>query len=489
MRAYGSSGLSHHFIACVLITHLPAKVELSRNPELKNEPFLIIRKNRGKRIVLDYSRGIQGVSKGMPLQQALSRSGDVQLIQANESYYQREFNSLINVILQSVPDLEQGELGRLYVDLKGLECMYGDETRLITKLLEAIPINLRPRVGIADGKFPAYISAILAKAGEVKKPPQDVREFLGDQPLRVLPARWRTKKRLHMLGFRTIGEVAALGIGPLQAQFGKEGYRIWELANGTDTSPLIPMKPYREVSEWLSFSTPTQNLSTILVALELLLDKAFGKKNMGGELVRRIILEAQVLGDNAAWRKEFVFKRPVNSSEGAFFPLKGMLESLTLPGPLEELKLTLLDITGDIGMQVSMLSEVRQQAIIEKTVEELSIRLRATPPIYHIRSADLDSIIPEYRKVLISIGSKELKAVNRPVPIEVWRDRNGRPTDVRTGKYLIPVQRIVDVWEIQSYWWREKAVARKYYRVVLDNGEMINVYFDPVASQWYQQKY
>ena len=36
------------------------------------------------------------------------------------------------------------------------------------------------------------------------------------------------------------GQITALPAGPLQAQFGMEGKRIWELARGYDDTPLCP---------------------------------------------------------------------------------------------------------------------------------------------------------------------------------------------------------------------------------------------------------
>ncbi|HZA24247.1 MAG TPA: DNA polymerase Y family protein, partial [Dehalococcoidia bacterium] len=63
--------------------------------------------------------------------------------------------------------------------------------------------------------------------------------------------------------------------GSIQAQFGVEGLKAWQLANGIDHSPLVP-RPFRElVSESLTFPSPTVTLSAILVAIEFLLTRAF----------------------------------------------------------------------------------------------------------------------------------------------------------------------------------------------------------------------
>ena len=44
--------------------------------------------------------------------------------------------------------------------------------------------------------------------------------------------RWR----LRLLGLETMGDIAQLPLGAFQQQFGPEGKRCWELAQGADAA-------------------------------------------------------------------------------------------------------------------------------------------------------------------------------------------------------------------------------------------------------------
>ncbi|MBM3949602.1 MAG: hypothetical protein FJ312_10295 [SAR202 cluster bacterium] len=489
MGAHGSFALPRQRIACVLVTHLPAKAELRRNADLVGKPFIITQGTGSKQAVLDYSSEVRGIVAGMPLQEALSRCNGVRLVQADEPYYQRVFQAIVDALLQRSPVVEKADLGCAYVGLSGLEAMYGGEARLASALLSAVPSDLRPRVGIATGKFPAYIAATFGEPGRAVKVPDDVAGFLHDRSADLLPVSWKVKERLHTHGLHLIGQVVALGVGPLQAQFGSEGRRMWELACGVDASLLVPFKQEETVSEYMAFPTPSVSLPAVLVGVESLVGRAFSQPTLRGRSVRKTLIEAHLMGDNPPWVRDFVFKEPVSSKERAYAPLKAMFEVAKLPAPLEDMRLTLMGLTGDKGLQSSLLMDVRRHDQLRESFAQLAVRLRKEPPIFYIRDAERDSIVPESRRVLVPVGHSTVRAVNEPVPVEVWRDLHGRPTDVVMGRDRIPVASILDTWEVNAYWWRPSAVARRYWRIVLDSGDSFDVFHDPATGQWHRQRY
>ena len=97
-------------------------------------------------------------------------------------HYQLVFDSLIEALESRSPIVEKGELGCAYVDLRGLEEMYGGEARLIATLLQAVPHWFNPRIGVAAGKFPAYVAAVTSNGGRATKAPDNAAEFLQGFP-------------------------------------------------------------------------------------------------------------------------------------------------------------------------------------------------------------------------------------------------------------------------------------------------------------------
>ena len=178
---------SNTTIACVLVTHLRAKVEMRRQPHLKDRPAVIIGRCRGRPVVVDYFPAAAEVVTGMTPEQALSRHPDSIVLEAYEAAYRRAFRRML-ASLQGVSDrVERAELGIAYVGLDGLEAMYGGEARLVAALLNAVPQDLTPRVGVGDAKFPAYVAARAARPLGAVWVPQDVAGFLSPHAIDLLP--------------------------------------------------------------------------------------------------------------------------------------------------------------------------------------------------------------------------------------------------------------------------------------------------------------
>ena len=193
-------------IACVLITHLPAKAEARRNSALRDRPFLITAQSGGGARVLDHSPRLTGVSGGMPLQEALSRCGDASLIEADEAYYSRVFDQTVGRLQDKSPVIEKGEVGCVFLDMRGTEGMHGGDAGIARSLLNAVPDDLGPRVGLAQSKFPAYVAAHTSKPGRATRVSGDPAAFLEDLSLDLLPLSWEDRVRLHGFGIHTMGQ-------------------------------------------------------------------------------------------------------------------------------------------------------------------------------------------------------------------------------------------------------------------------------------------
>ena len=392
--------MAERLIACVLITHLPVKAELRRYPELRRKPVIITESYGSKDLVLDSSSEARGVVSGMSLQEAVSRCKSATLLQADTPHYEAAFDGVISSLEQRSPLVEKAELGCAYVGLDGLEAMYGDEARLIASLLQAVPEEFNPRIGVAGGKFPAYVASVTSSGGRATRVPQDTAGFLKDFSVDLLPLSWNSKERLHRFGLHTLGQLASLKVGSVQAQLKAEGKRAWELASGIDSSPLLPYQREEVVTEFLTFPSPTVTQHAILTAVETLLGRAFTRPLIRGRYVRTATMESQVFR-RPPWTKRFAFKEAVGSKERALFALKSRLDIITMPGPLEDMKLTLAGFTGQSGIQSSLFSDVRKQEQLKEMMRQLEALLGCRPPIYRVRDVEPWSRIPERRQALV----------------------------------------------------------------------------------------
>ena len=171
--------MSESTIACLLVTHLPVKAERQRYPALRGKPLVIVESWGSGETALDSSAEAQGVTAGMTLPEALSRCPEAILLPADRPYYDEVFGRLADALAMRCPVVERGTLGCLYARLEGMAPVYGGEERLIASLLQTAPPIFELRVGVASGKFPAYVSAAASRPGRAVKAPPGTAALLG----------------------------------------------------------------------------------------------------------------------------------------------------------------------------------------------------------------------------------------------------------------------------------------------------------------------
>ena len=82
-----------------------------------------------------------------------------------------------------------------------------------------------------------------------------------------------------------------------------------------------------------------------------------------------------------------------------------------------------------------------------------------------------------------------LRALNHPRPLRVEADADGRPIAVWLSSRRCAVEAVLESWRIDDEWWRERAVSRVYWRVLLEEGRTVTVYRDLVSGRWSRQDY
>ena len=252
----------------MLITHLRAKIEMRRRPDLADWPAVIVARGQKRPVVVDHSPAASRISIGMTPEQALSQQADTLILEADEPTYRSVFRQTLTALQEVSDQVEDAELGTAYVRVTGLDEMYGGEDALTAALHEAIPSYLQARIGIGEGKFPAFVAATMSPPLGVTTVPPDAVEFLSPRPVDLLPIKEATRFALRRFGLRTLGDVAAMSEAALVDQFGTEGGAAWRLSQGNDDSPLIPLAYEESVSERMSLPFASSSLQLVNVTVE-----------------------------------------------------------------------------------------------------------------------------------------------------------------------------------------------------------------------------
>ncbi len=488
-------------IACVLVTHVRARVELARRPELAGCAGLIVDRSGSRPRVVDCLPAASEAVPGMTLDQALSLQPDAVVLEADEPHYQREFEELL-CALDGVSDRVEGgeadgELGVAYVGLDGLAEMYGGETPMLETLFSAVAEHFQPRVGIGPNKFTAFVAARVRGSSGLSRVRQDPAAFLAPHSIDLLPAPIVSvdlRDDLHRLGLQTMGEIAKQEMHALLERFGYEGRRAWELASGIDERPLRPRVHQESISETVSLPAESTSLELLRVAVDTLLTRVFAQPQMQGRYAGTARLSC-VLEDGptqaSIWMKEFHFKHSVGNWRRAAEIIKGRLETEHPQAPVEAMTITLANLSGATGLQLSLFPDLRadRERRLLETERQLQARLKGKHALHRLVDVAAWHPAPEMRTVQVSIdpaAGDSMRPLTSPTAVEVREGPDQEPLAVQVGRQWHEVASIEDRWSF-DLWWRPTPMTRAYYRISQSDGQQLTLFRDQREARWYRQ--
>jgi hypothetical protein len=73
-------------------------------------------------------------------------------------------------------------------------------------------------------------------------------------------------------------------------------------------------------------------------------------------------------------------------------------------------------------------------------------------------------------------------------------DEHGQPATVWVpvagqGARALAVAHVQERWRISEDWWREASLERTYWRLVLEEGRSLDLFFDDRTGEWFEQRY
>ena len=236
-----------------------ASVEQRDRPELKGQP-VIVGGTRGRGVVCaaSYEARTFGVHSAMPIVTARRLCPQGVFVSVRMNHYAQISRQIREIFLSMTPLVEPLSLDEAFLDVRGCEGLFGpapDIARQIKSRIRA-ETDLIASVGVAPNKFLAKLASDHGKPdGLVVVPAVNVTDFLTPLPVgRVWGVGAKAEKRLHALGIRTIGQLAALSEQVALDHFGEVGRHIWQLAHGQDDRQVIPDREAKSISTETTFA-------------------------------------------------------------------------------------------------------------------------------------------------------------------------------------------------------------------------------------------
>jgi nucleotidyltransferase/DNA polymerase involved in DNA repair len=388
-------------VGCLLIPLFPLACELAADPELRHRPVVVSRFEKPNVWVASPEAERLGVAAGQPLREALGRCLDLVIVDGRPAHYEKQAEAVLSAIEAVAGAVEPSQTtpGVAYVEMTA-------RGPAPSALLGAVPAALGPRLGVAPSKFAALVAATTAGAGQVRSvAAADVAELLGEPPIEVLPLSDEARRRLRVLGVATTGRLRRLRRSALVAQFGPEGGRAWDLANGIDFEPVRPRPPRQPVVEHLAMDDALVSREAVLVAAEHALNGLLRHPARRGRAARQVVV--RVVSENGGrWQRVLTAKEPLVDRGRLWQLIRPALVNAALPGPVTELSLELEGLTAPPGRQGELLARTgggrARRVNVEESLRQLKARYGRCP-VGRVLAVEPWSRIPERRQALIDL--------------------------------------------------------------------------------------
>jgi DNA polymerase-4 len=247
-----------------------ASVEVLDDPTLAGKPVIVGGAGaRGVVASCTYEARAYGVHSAMPSVRARQLCPDAIFLSGRHSRYGEVSGELRKILEDVTPMVEPIGLDEAFMDVVGALRLLGPPDQIARALRQRVRDDLRLdcSVGIGRSKMLAKLASRAAKPrasrtglqpgpGVYLVEPEIELEFLHAHNVEALwgvgPA---TAKRLHDIGVRTVGDLAALPPDTLIKRLGRaSGAHLSALARGDDPDPVNPNRPNKSLGHEETFS-------------------------------------------------------------------------------------------------------------------------------------------------------------------------------------------------------------------------------------------
>ncbi len=220
-----------------------AAVEQLDDPKLKGRPILVgSPSRRGVVLTASYEARPYGLGSAMPMAKARRLCPDAVIVPPRFDRYRQVSATIMRVFAAFSPEVEALSLDEAFLDMTGSERLFGAPETMGRRLKAAIreATGLTASVGLSATKYVAKVASGFRKPdGLTVVAPETAKAWLAPLPVsRLWGAGTKTEPRLHALGLRTIGDVAAADPKLLAAKLGKLGLHFYTLAHAEDPRPV-----------------------------------------------------------------------------------------------------------------------------------------------------------------------------------------------------------------------------------------------------------
>jgi DNA polymerase-4 len=277
-------------------------VEELYDPSLRGKPVVVggSSEQRGVVSAASYAARKFGVHSAMPLRTAHQLCPQAIFVEGHPDRYRKYSNLVREVLGQFTPQVEMASIDEAYLDMTGTERLHGPPLLAAHKLHNAIreATGLNNSIGAGTSRLLAKICSDQAKPhGIVWIPPGAEAAFLAPLAVRKIPGVGKvTEQKLHRLGIRQVGDLAALDAKFLAEHLGEWGLALAGKSQGLDAGgwfqgEIGAEQNPKSISHEHTFSVDTAEAEALEAALAHLSEKVGRRLREQGLWARTIQLK------------------------------------------------------------------------------------------------------------------------------------------------------------------------------------------------------
>ncbi len=277
-----------------------AAVEQSVNPRLIGQPVIVGGGPGGRGIVTtaSYECRPYGVHSGMSAALAKRRCPQAIFVPVNGWHYGYISRQLRDIYSEFLPRVEAVSVDEAFLDVTGMDRLFGSEVGLGQKLKERIrsEFNLTCSLGIAPNKLLAKLaSSVFKPDGLTVVGRDDIPHMFYHLPVEsVSGVGPTTLKGLHRFDIRTIGDLANCDEARIVRCLGDHGTHLQRRLRGESQSTVVPydeQPDHKSVGHEMTFAADIGDTATWIAILNQLARRVARRMRRYGQAGRTVTVK------------------------------------------------------------------------------------------------------------------------------------------------------------------------------------------------------
>ncbi|MCI8993526.1 MAG: DNA polymerase IV [Eubacterium sp.] len=182
-----------------------------------------------------------------PVIQAVRKCPALKLVPPNYEVYKQFSDAFFEILNKYSPDVEKYSIDEAFLDMTGMENLYGSPLESAVRLKDEIfdTLGFTVNIGISENKLLAKMASDFEKPNRVHTLfPNEIAEKMWPLPVGDLFLVGKSSvKKLQNIGIHTIGDLAHANLEILTSVLKKHGKTIWNFANGRDMGMMDDSTP------------------------------------------------------------------------------------------------------------------------------------------------------------------------------------------------------------------------------------------------------